>query len=964
MADEESVTKGNMLSRGVSRVRDAAQGAATGMMGGPVISIKPVNDSVHALAVEINSLVKAIMDARVSILSSSKKVEGSSNGSADRTWNSQSHFGNWGINNGVGSPAIAGYSSWRPTYQGAVIPAGYGAATSVVGAAAAGAIEIHKWGVNNLQPQTMSNLVGTMAYNNGGNWGTANGAAQTLLRNNSTGLGLADRQQAAMGMMSTLGVAGNNMSMMGSQRYAGMLNPQMSQFAAIQAQAGLVSAPMYNRLNQIGVQTIGSNGRGRPMTAINSDIIARLGGGRAMTGPQIQASFRDQTSNFNTTLRDLGMTSDQISILQNQGAAEARVRQQGGDINKFQSLMAQAGGSNANLSRSATTQLRSEFNYAVPVEQTTKARAAAAADKNLSMLGSFTAGMSQANTMIGRFSNAIQNLLTSTGLGGSLGAAGGATGGLSGSFGGLIGTGVATMAGHIVASRMQAVKAMKAAQLASSASPAVEGAVAPEVAAAAGAAGLGVLGTVGIAAGGLLAGGAMAYSGFHDRKLTPRDFLNPIQAPRTAGKLFGKIWGALGQGGPGDGPSGTSVAARAAGFSRAGTNFGVGHCQIFAHTAAGIGNGAPSAIAAWSAAKYKHAGDMSPPVGAFVFWSGGSAGFGHVAISNGGGMVWSTDVKRAGKVDMVSLAWFRQHWPGIHYVGWTEDNNGVRVNVGGAGAVGGATSAGQTGGSAGSKESTGSASDTGASASAGGSPLAMSAYGSINEGDALSQALGGSSGISSGPASPQGSTDGPATTAGTTTGTAPAGNGKGIKGMIQGMAASRGWTGDQWAALSNIISHESGFRPGAKNPTSSAYGLFQMLTEKSSDPTQQTKDGLNYISSRYGDPGKAWSFWQSHHWYDKGAFNIGEDQTARVHKGEMIIPPGQSETIRQALLKDAIPGISSSSGGSGTSLVFSKDSIHFHVNGTMDKAASKRAAKEFVDYIAQDKRLAKMGAGR
>jgi hypothetical protein len=25
--------------------------------------------------------------------------------------------------------------------------------------------------------------------------------------------------------------------------------------------------------------------------------------------------------------------------------------------------------------------------------------------------------------------------------------------------------------------------------------------------------------------------------------------------------------------------------------------------------------------------------------------------------------------------------------------------------------------------------------------------------------------------------------------------------------------------------------------------------------------------GLGYVGARYGDPCRAWSFWQAHHWY-------------------------------------------------------------------------------------------------
>ena len=188
------------------------------------------------------------------------------------------------------------------------------------------------------------------------------------------------------------------------------------------------------------------------------------------------------------------------------------------------------------------------------------------------------------------------------------------------------------------------------------------------------------------------------------------------------------------------------------------------------------------------------------------------------------------------------------------------------------------------------------------------------------------------------------------------------------------MAAGRGWTGGQWDSLYQLVKHESGFRNQAQNPTSTAYGMFQFLDStwgnygrKTSDPAAQTKAGLAYIKSRYGNPQNAWSFWQKNNWYDKGAFDVGDDQNARVHKGEMIIPPRQAETIRAALLKDSgsptstMPGMGSSR---GMKVEFGPGSIVIKVDGTMDDKAARQAAKRVVKYITEDDRLAKMGEGR
>lgn len=84
-----------------------------------------------------------------------------------------------------------------------------------------------------------------------------------------------------------------------------------------------------------------------------------------------------------------------------------------------------------------------------------------------------------------------------------------------------------------------------------------------------------------------------------------------------------------------------------------------------------------------------------------------------------------------------------------------------------------------------------------------------------------------------------------------------------------------------WAtseSLWQLVSHESSWNPRAKNPSSTAFGLFQLLkgTWKSycpefpygsTDPYAQALGGLRYIKARYGTPEKAWAFWKAHHWY-------------------------------------------------------------------------------------------------
>lgn len=82
----------------------------------------------------------------------------------------------------------------------------------------------------------------------------------------------------------------------------------------------------------------------------------------------------------------------------------------------------------------------------------------------------------------------------------------------------------------------------------------------------------------------------------------------------------------------------------------------------------------------------------------------------------------------------------------------------------------------------------------------------------------------------------------------------------------------------EWLAPTlELVARESSFNPNAKNPKSSAAGLFQFLdaTRKNyggssvdwSDPYQQALKGLQYIEDRYGNPVKALQFWDKNNWY-------------------------------------------------------------------------------------------------
>lgn len=143
------------------------------------------------------------------------------------------------------------------------------------------------------------------------------------------------------------------------------------------------------------------------------------------------------------------------------------------------------------------------------------------------------------------------------------------------------------------------------------------------------------------------------------------------------------------------------------------------------------------------------------------------------------------------------------------------------------------------------------------------------------------------------------------------------GGGGPVKDIVRGVAQRYGWeAGAQWDALDYLISHESSWNPNAQNPGSTAYGLFQFLTNtwsevgmaKTSDPRMQTEAGLKYVKKRYRDPIGAANFWRSHHWYDGGGELTPGDHL--VHNGtnmtESVLNNGTTRGVINALKKAAM----------------------------------------------------------
>lgn len=92
--------------------------------------------------------------------------------------------------------------------------------------------------------------------------------------------------------------------------------------------------------------------------------------------------------------------------------------------------------------------------------------------------------------------------------------------------------------------------------------------------------------------------------------------------------------------------------------------------------------------------------------------------------------------------------------------------------------------------------------------------------------------------------------------------------------IARAMLGEYGFSSDQFSCLDSLWVSESDWRIDADNPSSSAYGIPQALTQLHELPADymtsaetQIRWGLDYIRDSYGSPCNAWSFKQGNNWY-------------------------------------------------------------------------------------------------
>lgn len=92
--------------------------------------------------------------------------------------------------------------------------------------------------------------------------------------------------------------------------------------------------------------------------------------------------------------------------------------------------------------------------------------------------------------------------------------------------------------------------------------------------------------------------------------------------------------------------------------------------------------------------------------------------------------------------------------------------------------------------------------------------------------------------------------------------------------IARALLSEYGFAASEFDCLDNLYVSESNWRVDADNPSSSAYGIPQALTQTHDLPDGymtsaqvQIRWGLEYIKGRYGTPCQAWSFKSGNGWY-------------------------------------------------------------------------------------------------
>jgi SLT domain-containing protein/cell wall-associated NlpC family hydrolase len=780
---------------------------------------------------------------------------------------------------------------------------------------------------------------------------------------------------------------------------SGYLNPGVSEAQRVRAMTGAWTAQSYYANQAIGIQTI-KNGKRQDPRQIAQQVMQRWS---SLKNVKNKDQIHDTLSDGSAMMQSLARTmpADTLQQVKSELTGMLNAQIKGASEQQYVSTMNKANSGD----KSAKAQLK-KWNIGDSDAQSIQDRAATLRNQDVNTLQPFNDGLKTATTYLDKFSTAVQSFLKSTHLDTPIGWAGGAGSMVGSAVGSAVGN-YGMMRGLGMAGRMLGGTGGAGSLLGGAGTAAADGGMM---------AGAGALlrsplakaGGLGLAGWGIHAAGD--YAAKHVKNKKGKKAINVASATlgdaaygAAIGTLFGPegtvIGGAIGGGyglvsslWGGDGGSGSSAASATGGKGKSGavatgTN-GAGKTAAAVIKVAmkylGVkyvwGGSSPKGFDCSGLIQFsfKQIGVSLPRTAAQQQKAGKPVKLGqeragdllfngnpahHVVMCIGNGKI--IEAPHTG-----SSVRIRAYQPG-------EFTNAVRI-LGAVGNLGDLTDDGT--------DTAGSDSNRLSSMGFGGD---VGSYGSVEEVDAIAAGIAsvGAANVGSGVGAGQGGSSSKSTDNGSVPGSMPTGN---LKGWIKSaLGILHQDTASNEKYVNTMALHESGGNPHAQNnwdsnakaghpskgimqTIDSTFNAYSLAGHKNIwNPVDNIIAGVRYADSRYGSlakvPGiKSMANGGSYKGYAVGSANIDVDQTARVHKGEMIIPAHQADAIRKALssntpLAGGIGGLNTS-GGKAT-LNFHAGAITVQVSGAMDQTSARDAANKFMTALAEDNRINLIAAG-
>jgi cell wall-associated NlpC family hydrolase len=992
---------------------------------GPILGVNKAQDAISSLTRTINDLTRGLQGVSSGVGQMSR-----ARGFgllANDVWNGSSNYGHGRSNGGADAPSTAptrsrgSRNSGTPNGGGSSFTGGsqggggannggwggrgrtnQGRSYGLGGAAST----LVSWGQQKLPDQVvMQTTAYQAAQGSASSWQALRNQA---FRNNYTAQSTTDAA-SAYGTLAGQGLSGNTPGFNTQWNYvtgtSGYMNPGMSQAQRAAGSASLWQAGSYNMLRGMGISTIVGGQKQTPRQVAQQIYRQFPQLKNVKNAQQLSSTLDDPASGLNQSINSWGLDPNTVQLVKGELRGMLLAQTHGSSATAYTSVANKADAG----SKSALNQLN-KWQIGGSTANTLQTRAGTLRNQDVNINDSFTSGLQTATKYLDDFSTALQGVLNATGANSALGFSGGA--------GSLVGSSLSSGLGAYGAVRgIGALGRLRTARSAASAATAASEGVAVTGTAVAGESAAIAAGPVGWAAlAASAAGGTTArtldksHSGdltkskksFLDASMADwlfglhgqKDHTHATKAQKAAElKALGLQWdrshpsNASGDGNPGGASGGTATGA--GGASVATGTQGAGKT---ASAVISIGKRFLGMPYKWGGNSPQSSFDCSG-LTQYIFKQIGVSLPRTAAQQQGVGTEVPLNAVRAGDLMFVGN-------PAHHVVMCV--GNGKCLEAPHTGATvrirsfspGEFTNARRILGSVGSMgDQTNSNSDTAGSKSNRLSSMGFGgdtgSYGSTEEVNAIAAGISsiGSASVGSGVGAHQGTTK--TTSNGSqAAGAMPSGSLKNWISTALGILHQD--TPQNEAFVNTIAMGESGGNPRAQNNWDSnakaghpSKGVMQTIDSTFSqwsiaghkniwNPVDNIIAGVRYGESRYGSlaniPGvRSVSNGGAYKGYAVGSTNIDVDQTARVHKGEMILPQYQAEAFRKALASNSpiVGGIggAGAKGGAAT-LNFHPGAITVQVQGVMDQQSARDAASQFMRALAEDKRINLIASGK